>query len=66
MPQLHFHVPEAVAERIRLEAQDADMSISSYLAMLVKREVASEWPESFFEKVVGGWTGKQLRRPSQG
>jgi hypothetical protein len=66
MPQLHFYVPDELAEKIRQEAQAADMSVSRYLANLVKREVASEWPEGFFEEVVGGWIGEPLQRPLQG
>ena len=66
MPQLHFYVPSDIAERIRRQAQSADMSVSSYLANLVKSEVASEWPEGFFEGVVGTWTGETLHRPPQG
>ena len=29
-------------------------------------EVAGEWPEGFFEEVVGGWKGEPLDRPEQG
>jgi hypothetical protein len=25
-----------------------------------------EWPEGFFERVVGGWQGEPLERPDQG
>ena len=66
MPQLHFYVSKDVAEKIRHEAQAANMSISRYLASLIEREVASEWPENFFEEVVGGWVGEPLTRPPQG
>lgn len=66
MPQLHFYVPNELADRIRHEAQAAHMSISRYLAELVRREMAPNWPEKFFEEVVGGWQDKPLRRPTQG
>jgi hypothetical protein len=66
MPQLHFYVPKNLAEKIRQEAQAADMSVSRYLAKLIEREVASDWPERFFEDVVGGWRGDPLQRPPQG
>lgn len=66
MPQLHFYVPNELAERIHQEAQAAQMSVSRYLAELVKREMAPNWPEGFFDDVVGGWQGKPLQRPSQG
>jgi len=66
MPQLHFYVPRDLAERIQHEAQTAKKSVSSYLADLVKREMAPDWPEGFFDEVVGGWRGEALQRPPQG
>jgi hypothetical protein len=48
MPQFQFYVPKDLADKIRQEAQTADMSISRYLAKLIEREVASDWPERFF------------------
>ena len=66
MPQLHLYVPYDLAEKIQQEAQAADMSVSRYLANLIKREVAADWPERFFEEVVGGWKGDPLQRPPQG
>jgi hypothetical protein len=41
------------------------MSVSGYLAELVKSRIADDWPEDFFAKVVGGWQGKPLKRPPQ-
>ena len=35
MPQLHFYVPDEVADRIRQEAQAAQKSVSRYVADLV-------------------------------
>jgi len=66
MPQLHFYVPNDLAKRIQQEAQTANMSVSRYLAELVKQEMAPNWPEGFFDEVVGGWQGGPLQRPSQG
>ena len=66
MPQLHFYVSNDLAEKIKQAAQVADVSVSRYLANLVKREVAADWPEYFFEEVVGGWVGEPLQRPPQG
>ena len=65
MAQLHFYVPNELAEKVRREAQAAGMSVSRYLANLVKREIALDWPEGFFEEVVGGWLGEPLHRPVQ-
>ena len=42
------------------------MSLSQYVAELVKRELGMEWPEGFFDEVVGGWHGEPLERPPQG
>ena len=66
MPQLHLYVSNDLAKRIQQEAQAADMSVSRYLANLVKREVVTDWPERFFEEVVGGWLADPLQRPIQG
>lgn len=66
MPQLHFYVPNELAERIHQEAQAAQMSVSRYLAEFVKREMAPNWPEGFFDDVVGRWQGEPLQRPLQG
>jgi hypothetical protein len=66
MPQLHLYVPDDVAETAKSRAKAAGKSLSSYLADLVVREVAGDWPEGFFERVVGGWKGEPLERPEQG
>jgi hypothetical protein len=66
MPQLHFYVPESVATKVRQRAKASGLSASRYLAELVQRELGAEWPEEFFEKVVGGWQGEPLERPPQG
>ena len=66
MPQLHFYVPQELADRIQQEAQAAQKSVSSYLAELVKREMAPAWPDGFFDEVVGGWQGVPLQRAPQG
>lgn len=66
MPQLHFYVPQDLADRIQQEAQAAKMSVSSYLAKLVKLEMAPNWPEGFFDDVVGKWHGDHLQRSPQG
>ena len=66
MPQLHFYVPEPVADRVRQEAKAAGLSISQYLAQVVKRELRPQWPARFFEEIVGGWQGEPLQRGEQG
>ena len=66
MPQLHFYAPEELAERIQEEARTANMSVSRYLGELVKRNLSTQWPEGYFESIVGGWLGDDLERPPQG
>jgi hypothetical protein len=66
MPQLHLYVPDQVASLVRQRARARRMTVSGYLADLVRREVAAGWPADFFDEVVGGWSGKPLRRPAQG
>lgn len=66
MPQLHFYVPESTADRIRQRARAAGVSVSQFIAELVRQEVDRGWPEGFFEEVIGGWQGEPLERPPQG
>ncbi len=65
MAQLHFYIPDPIAEKIKHKAEHAHLSVSKYLVELVKREVADQWPEGYFE-LSGKWHGDTLERPSQG
>ncbi len=65
MPQMHFYVPEAVAERLRARAQALGLPVSRYLALVAGRDVHDGWPPDYFDDVVGGWQGEPLRRPPQ-
>lgn len=66
MPQLHLYVPDETAELLKSRARERGMSVSGYLAEVVGREVGGEdWPEGFFEEVLGGWEG-ELERSAQG
>lgn len=64
MAQLHFYIPDSVADSVKIKAEHAHLSVSKYLAELVKREVANEWPEKYFE-IFGQWEGDSLQRPAQ-
>ncbi len=67
MPQLHFYVPEPVAQKIKERALEYGVSTSKYLAELVQRDLdIADWPDGFFDEVVGGWQGEALQRPAQG
>ncbi len=66
MPQLHLYVPEKTAEILRRKARERGRSLSAYLAEIVVREVDEEdWPEGFFEEVLGSWEG-EIERSGQG
>ena len=65
MAQLHFYVPESVAQELRQRAPAQGLALSSYLARLVRGEVDQAWPKGYFERVVGGWKGRPLKRPPQ-
>lgn len=66
MPQLHLYVPRKVAATVQHKAEQEGLSVSRYLANLVRREIGEGWPEGYFEEVVGGWQGEPLERPPQG
>ena len=66
MPQLHFYVPDEMAKLLRARARAVGLSISRYLATVVRRDLGGGWPKDFFNEVVGGWQGKPLRRSPQG
>lgn len=65
MTQLYCEVPEPLARRVEKKAGEVHLSVSEYLAKLIERDVGSEWPEGYFESVVGCWQG-DLERPEQG
>jgi len=67
MTQLHCYVPDDVAEKVQLRAKQAGMSLSRYLAELVKRDACAgeEWPEGYFDLFVP-IEGAELERPPQG
>lgn len=66
MAQLHCYVPDGVAEKILQKAKQSHLSVSKYLAELVKRDATNSWPEAYFEQVIGGWQGEELKRESEG
>lgn len=66
MPQLHLYVNDELAERIRRAADETGLSVSRYLADVIRREVVTEWPDDYFEAVIGGWVGEPLERSPQG
>lgn len=67
MAQLHCYVPEELAEQAQRRAEQAGLSLSRYLAELVKRDAQanSGWPEGYFD-LFGKWEGAPLERAPQG
>jgi len=51
MPQLHFYVPDAVAEQIKRRAAKARQPISRYIADLIMRDAEPGWPKGYFESL---------------
>lgn len=67
MAQLHCYVPEELAQQAQRRAEQAGLSLSRYLAELVKRDAANStgWPEGYFDLFVP-IEGAELVRPPQG
>ena len=65
MQLLHCDVSDALAEQLKHKAEEAQVSVSEYLAELIKKDVNSDWPEDFFE-LFGAWEGEQLSCGEQG
>ncbi len=65
MAQLHFYIPDQLAEKIKIRAEHSHLSVSNFFTKLVKKEVANDWPDDYFE-LFGSWEGDALQRPEQG
>jgi len=65
MPQLHCYVPESTLEQLQQKAEQAHLSISKYLALLIKKDIHEQWPEEYFN-LFGSWEGDDLKRENQG
>ena len=66
MTQLHCYVPDDIAQQVQRRASLAGLSLSRYLAELVKRDVSpdKDWPVAYFDNF-GQWEGTPLERPEQ-
>ena len=65
MAQLHCYVPEELAQQAQRRATQSGLSLSRYLAELVKRDAGASagWPEGYFDNF-GKWEGAPLERPA--
>ena len=66
MAQLHLYVSDEAAAEIRRRAEASGMSVSRYLARLVRQGTTAGWPAGWFGRVPGGWHGDPLERQPQG
>lgn len=64
MAQLHFYIPDLLAEKLKEKAKKEHLSVSKYMARLARREVENEWPDGYFD-LFGKWQGETLERPKQ-
>ena len=65
MAQMHLYLPDDLAEEVKQRAKSRGLTVSAYLAEMVRSQMTDQWPKDFFSKVVGGWVGKPLERPEQ-
>jgi len=65
MSRLHYDVPDELAQKLKEKAESVNMSVSRYLAQLIKRDIQDQWPKDYFD-CFGGWRGDHLERPEQG
>lgn len=65
MPQLHFSVDEEMAAELALRARQAGLSLSRYLARLVRRQVGEEWPAGYLDTVIGSCREHPLTEPDE-
>ena len=66
MAQLHCCVPDSIAEKIQQKARQSHLSVSKYIAELIKRDAGGEWPSGYLENVLGHWQGSPLEREPEG
>ena len=64
MPRLYCYVKEELADKLQIKAQQAHLSVSKYLALMIEKEAGAQWPEGYLE-LFGSWKGDPLERPSQ-
>ncbi len=66
LPQLHFYVPDDVAEQIKARAAQARQPVSRYVADLVKRELSQGWPKDYFELISDSTAKATIKYESPG
>ncbi len=65
MAQLTLYLDDETESRLKETANSAGMSLSRWVANLIREKIASEWPVSVIE-LAGAWadlpTAEELRR----
>lgn len=63
--QLHFSVDRETADRLAEEAEARGLSLSQYVASLVRRALPAAWPDGYLDGVVGSCAGAGLKEPEE-
>ena len=66
MPQMHIYVSKAVADEVRRRAEIKGLTVSAFLAEVVRAEMDDSWPAGYLEEVIGSTASSPLVRPEQG
>lgn len=65
MAQITLYLEDDTACKLRAAAETSGISVSSFVAELIRRKVATEWPDNV-ARLAGSWTdlpsGKEIRR----
>ena len=63
---MHLYLPQALADEVRRRAEIKGLSVSAFLAELVKAEIHDSWPPGYLEDVIGSTEDFPLERGEQG
>lgn len=66
MSRLRVDLPDRVADELRRQAEERDLSVSEYIRQVLEERAEDQWPPGFFDRVAGSWKGEPLSRPAQG
>lgn len=53
MPQLHLYVSDATADVLREDAQEANLSLSRYMAKVLTDATHRGWPKGYLDGIFG-------------
>lgn len=65
MVRMTFYLEDDTVRKLRAAAESSGISVSSFIAELVRGKVAAEWPDNV-SRLAGEWTdlpsGEEIRR----